>query len=255
MTNYDELPIFESKEELSSPQSDSINSFFLPLTCAFGLLTSTCGLIGSYKKDLSSSNSVSSDFIFINSLVDFFFLLSQFFVFLFRCGALCTFSYEYFSQIYQLHIFWFVGYTLVNSQVIFGIYVAVGRLSLFGAAKKTHSTTNSKQMFIGYLVCLLASIGPNLFTNSIAFRVIEMGIFKPPSLNNSQNNTGQILFGIDFNSYFKNELMQNILVVVLTLKDPMLYVAYCGLNLVIIIKFRRFLLKKKRLVSPITLSK
>lgn len=246
-----ELPVYESKEDLSSRQYDYINSYFLPLTCAFGLLTSTCGILGSYKRDTSSnSSSMSSDFILINSLVDFFFLLTQFFVFTFRCGALCTFSYNYFPQFYQLYIFWFIGYSLVNSQALFGIYVSVGRLRLFGTKAQNNTSTSGYQLFIVYLICLFSSLVPNSFTNSIAFRVVEMAVFKP---NNA--STSQILYGIDFNSYFQNELMQTILLVVITVKDPMLYVVYCGVNVVVIVKFHKFLIKKKRLVSPSNLSK
>lgn len=234
------LPIFKSKHELSSPVYDYFNTLFLPATCAFGLLTSVFNLLGSFRTD--TSNSQSLNYIFINSLVDLCFLLTQFFVFVFRCGALCSFSYDYLSQLYHIQIFWLVGYTLVNSQVLFGTYVSIGRLRLFTARTEMSKTP---RLSIVYLVCVLIAIGPNLFTNSLPFQVVPIGIYQP--LDNATD--GQILYEVDFTAFFQTPTMEKMLTVVYSIKDPIMYVMYCGVNILVAVRFRKFLSKKQNLVS------
>ena len=167
--NSENFTIYVTLEDLSSRLYDYSNSYFLPITAVFGLLTSSFCLVGSARKD--TSNSKSLNFIFINSVANFLFLLTQFFVFLFRCGNLCPFSYNYFPQLYQIQIFWFLGYSLVNSQCYFGIYVSTTRYRLFSARKGSPK----QNLFIVYLICAFISLVVNVFSNSLPYQVIVLG--------------------------------------------------------------------------------
>src|SRR5579883_2357715 len=115
MINNSLLPIYYSKENFSSRFYDYSNVFFLPMVCFFGMISSILCIVGSLKKDDSKTQTFT--FMLINSIVDFLFLLSQFFIFSFRCGVLCSFGYSYMTTFYKIEFFWFGGYALVNSQV------------------------------------------------------------------------------------------------------------------------------------------
>lgn len=237
----DSLPIYTSKLILSSRFYDYSNSFILPVVCAFGLFTSTFNILSSYDYKKDTSHSQSLKFIFINSLIDFAFLVTQFFVFTFRCGALCTFGFDYFPQLYHIQIFLFVGYSLVNSQVLLGIYVSIGRLRLF-TARNSSSSQNSR-LFIVYLVCLFVAICANLFANSLAYQVVEVGIYQPDNATRPQ-----ILFGAVYSPMFETLLMKRIQGVVYFITSPIMYLVYCGLNILVLTKFRQHLRKKRTLV-------
>lgn len=243
MSNESDLEIYVTKLDLTTRFYDYSNVYFLPIVCLFGLLTSVFSLIGSARKGMSKS--ITLKFIFINSFVDVLFLLTQFFVFLFRCGALCTFGYDYFPQLYEIEIFWFAGYALVNSQVFFGIYVSVGRLRLF--ARK--NATQKQNMFIAFIFCAFISILVNLLANSIPYKVVEMGIYQP------DNITSQILYSTDYVSYFTIPAMRNLLTVVFIIKDPIMYMFYCVINILVVVRFQQFKAKKLLLASKINLSK
>lgn len=234
-----DLPIFESLEDLSTRLYDYSNAYFLPLTCVFGLITSSFCVLGSFRKDTTSSKSL--NFILIYSLVDFLFLLSQFFVFTFRCGALCSFSYDYFPQFYQIQIFWLVGYTFVNSQCLFGIYISITRFRLF----TTRKGSTNPNLFIIYALCAVVALCANLFVNSLPYHVVPMGIYQPNNMT-----TGRILYTTDFVAWSQTEVMQQLITVVIVVKDPVLYVIYCAINVLIIVRFRRFITKKQALVMP-----
>lgn len=236
------LPIYTSREELSTRFFDFSNTYFLPIVCVFGLLTSALNIVCSYRNPKSQS----LKFIFINSIVDILFLLTQFFVFLFRCGALCSFGNHYFVIVYQIHVFWFLGYTLVNSQVLFAIYVSIDRLRLLTTQK--YPTKNSR-LFVVYFVCFFISTCLNVMSNTIAYDVVTVGIYKP------DNYTREILYGAGFKSHFQKGNYKFIQAVILFISSPTMYLVYCGVNIMVIIKFRKFIKNKSGLIFSSASSK
>lgn len=245
MSNNSNLTIYTSLDGLSTRLYDYSNSFLLPSICAFGLFTSSCCLLGSFHKDTSSSKSL--NFILIYSLVDFFFLLSQFFVFLFRCGVLCSFGHDFFPQLYQIEIFWLMGYTLVNSQCLFGIYIAITRFRLFKTRKGGSFNPN---LFVVYALCAIVAFCANLFIFSLPRRVVPMSIYQP---NNA--SIGRVLYTTIVLPAYETKIMQQITTVVIVVKDPAMYVIYCAVNVMVIYRYQRFMTKKQTLVAPATKSK
>lgn len=119
------LTIYYSKEELSERIYDYSNVYLLPSICLFGMATSGLSIIVSFKKSLNENI---LKYIFINSLADFSFLLTQFFLLIIRCGTLCPYGYSYWANIYEIYVYWFLGYTIICFKVLVDISVSIERL-------------------------------------------------------------------------------------------------------------------------------
>lgn len=233
----DSLPIYYSLDVLSSRLYDYSNSYFLPVLSFLGIITSSLSIIGSLKKD--ESNTQTLTFIFINSVIDLLFLLTQFFVFLFRCGALCPFSYSYMTNLYKIEIFLFLGYVFVNTQAYLGIYVSYGRLKIFSGK------VNEKQTSLYFVcaICALIALGFNIFNYVLPYHVVEVGIYMFDA------NTSEIIYETGYKEAFQTPLMQSLLTTSFLIKDVSGYLIFCFINIVVVIRFRQFSEKKRSLVN------
>lgn len=229
------LPIYFSKENLTTRFVDYSNTVFLPSICFFGMLTSIGCIVASFKKDESQANII--NFIFINSLIDFFFLLAHFFVLIIRCGSLCPYSYSYFSKFYQIYVFWFASYSLLNSQVLFSIYIAYDRLQAFSA----RIDRKNIKIYRVFGICVVIGTLLNILPYAISKEVVLMGVYV------SNNGDIEYLYDKNVRSAFSSQLMNNLITALLTFSNPVLFMVFVIINILVLIRFRYYLNKKKSL--------
>lgn len=230
------LPIFYSKEKISSRFFDFSNILILPAVCLFGLFTSSTCMLGSYKHD--ESNSRILNYIFLNSLVDFFFLLTQFWSFIIRCGAVCPYGYTYISKVFEIYIYSFLGYTLVNSQAIFSILVSFDRFKMFSSLNP-----NQTNLYRSYFLCFLISIGLNFLSIPLIYTIHEFAVYIP-----SPNKT-EVLYRPAIRNEFESRVIHDLLAAFLTVKDPFMYLIFGFINVVVVIKFQKYVNRKKSLTE------
>lgn len=241
--NNSSLPIVDSKVNLSSRFFDYSNVYFLPITCSFGLLTSILCLLASYKKDASNANLMT--YIFINSTIDFLFVLTQLFSFIIRCGILCPYGYAYLSKQYEIYIFWFVGYSLINMQVFFNTFVAYNRLKAF-SSKSIQQTSNFYRPLI--LFALIAIV-LNTISYPLDYDAKAFAIYMPNPY------TTELLYQSSFRDEFQTTALQDIIFVCLALKDPFMYLFFCFLNLLVVLRYRKYVKNRRYLVKNTRSSK
>lgn len=241
--NNSSLPIVDSKVDLSPRFLDYSNVYFLPITCLFGLFTSALCLFGSYKKDASNANLM--NYIFINSVIDFIFLLTQMFTFIIRCGILCPYGYAYLSKQYEICIFWFVGYSLVNLQIFFNTFISYNRLKAFSSK----SVQQSSNFYRPLLIFAIFSIILNLVSNLVNYDVKAFAIYMP------NPNTTEYLYQWVFRDEFLIIAVQDIVFACLAIKDPFMYLFFCFMNLLVVFKYQRYLKKKRSLLKNTRISK
>jgi hypothetical protein len=241
--NNSSLPIVDSKVNLSSRFFDYSNVYFLPITCSFGLLTSILCLLASYKKDASNANLMT--YIFINSTIDFLFVLTQLFSFIIRCGILCPYGYAYLSKQYEIYIFWFVGYSLINMQVFFNTFVAYNRLKAF-SSKSIQQTSNFYRPLI--LFALIAIV-LNTISYPLDYDAKAFAIFMPNPY------TTELLYQSSFRDEFQTTALQDIIFVCLALKDPFMYLFFCFMNLLVVLRYRKYVKNRRYLVKNTRSSK
>lgn len=231
------LTLISFKESLTSRLIDYSNVYFLPVICLFGILTSICCLIVSGKKDTTKIRNASNlKFITVNSLMDFIYLLTQFFIFIIRCGALCPFSYTYTATFYQTYVFWFLGYTVINAQVLFGIFMAYDRLRMLTKRRKS-----TKFIYSVSVVCIVISVFLNVLPY-IVFRKIDVYV-----VYQSQNTT-EFLYHSVIAKNFQTSFFEAVQTVILTIKDPFLFLVFCFVNSLVCLKFKQHMNKKMTLL-------
>lgn len=240
MTNLTDLPIYYSKENLTTRFSDYSNVFMLPPICYFGVITNLICMIVSFRSD--DSNDKTLNYIFINSVIDFFFLLIESFLVIIRCGILCPYGYKYASKFFEIYIYLYVGYTLVTAQILVSIYVSYDRLKIFSG-----KLTNKKPLSIYkvFAISMIVSIVVNAPTYLISKEVLLLGIYKPET-----NSTYyDFLYIRKTRPEFSTTLAQNLLTAILFVKDPIMFTVLCVLSIIVCVKFRIHLRAKKILVK------
>lgn len=255
MTNNISLPIYYSKENLTTRFFDYSNVYVLPSICIFGLATSLTCIIVAVKRDdrepstKANSNKKSFDYILLNSIIDFLFLLIELFVVVVRCGVLCPYGNKYGSKFYEIYIYLYVGYVLATSQLLLSIYIAYDRLSMFSAA-----ASNKKQMsiFRVYSVCFLVSLLANLSPYLLSREVIPLGILRVsvPGLNSTFYD--DLLYVKSFRSEFQTTTANFLLTANLVVKDIFMFVLLTILNSWLCVKFRSYMKSRKTLLQKST---
>lgn len=238
--NNSNLTIYYSKENLTTRFVDYSNVYLLPSICLFGIITSSICICVSYKRD--ESNAKTLDYILLNSLVDFFFLIIQFFLFIIRCGMLCPYGYTYIAKFYEIYIYLYLGYVLVTAQIFLNIYVVYDRLKMF-----TGKLTNQKQLTIYQVfgICVIISIFANMIPYPIAREIVPLGIYKP--IPNSSYS--EILYARVYRKEFQTIVMQNIFTAILIVKNPFTLFVLCVISILVCFRFRNFLKSRKALLK------
>lgn len=238
--NLSELPIFYSKENLTTRFVDYSNVYLLPSICLFGIITSLVSILVSFKRD--ESNAKTLDFILINSLIDFSFLLIQSFLFIIRCGLLCPYGYTWFAKFYEIYIYLYIGYSLVSSQVFLNIYVAYDRIKMFSAKLSSQKPVS---IYLAYAICAILSIIANIPNYGISRDIAPRGIYKP-----DPNSTyTEILYARIYRPEFQTIIMQKVLLVIGIVKEPFFFCVLCLINIWVCIRFRIYLNSRKHLTG------
>lgn len=127
------ITIYYDLDSLSSKASDYYNSFVSPLICLFGLTTSMLSLVVLLNINLKEKIFV---FMLANTIADFLFLFIEMFIFLIRCGSLCSISYDYIIKCYELYIYLILGYILVVFIAINDLALSLERLVILAKANR-----------------------------------------------------------------------------------------------------------------------
>lgn len=236
------LTIIESKEALTSRFLDYSNVVLLPAICLFGMATSLVCILASWprrRRRTDESNVKIFNYILINSSVDFVFLFTQFFSVIVRCGSLCPYGYSYASKVYEIYVFWLVGYSVINAQVLFSVYVSYDRLKLFSNSIDKNKTS----LYLVFAACLTLGTCFNIPSYAFSKDVVLFGVFM------TAPNTTELLYKKIVRDEFLSPVWQNILAVLLVVKDPVMFLVLCGVNFLVCLRFREYLKKKNSLVN------
>jgi hypothetical protein len=229
---------YYSKQQLTTPFADYSNVYPLPITCTLGILANLISTLVALKvqhKDLMMK------YILINSALDFLFLQTQFFSFLIRCGTLCPYGFAYISKLIENYIYWFIGYDIITFQAIFNLFMTLERLSLF-----SHSQQNKYQRFLSkislkWIVVVFLSLA--VLVNTPFYLVIHE--IRPLGL---QNESQEILYSTFVRSW-DNEWVRIVITILTLLKSPILIVLTGVINVVVVVKFKKFLRKKETILN------
>ena len=235
--NTSSLPVYYSKEGLTPRFADYSNVYVLPPICAFGIATNILCIIVSAKRD--ESNAKSLDYILLNSLIDFFFLLIQFFLFIIRCGALCPYGYTYGAKFYEVYIYLYIGYVLVTSQVLLSMYIAWDRLKMFSG--KLSAQKPKLNLYIVYIIFFIIGCISNTPQYLIYEIISPYGIYYP----NVNSTWYEIIYIRTTRDIFRSKIAEWLLTACAAVNSPILFIILFLLNIWLCVKFRVFMKSRK----------
>ena len=254
-TEFYGLKLYDSFEKTSSRSSDIVHTFILPVVAFFGVCTSALSIIVLINTKLSNNIHL---YMLIGSSIDLAFLLTKVFVFIFRCGAFCTFSFSYEARLYELYIYNFVGYLFSKFKALVDMSVSIDRILSF-SNKKT--PRKNERLFFG-LRCLLLFIlaAIVLIPDQIISRVVNpFGVLvksEPPTVNNNYTIWHyQLLYRKDVRNEWNESGLKAFLSVLKFINGPVLFFSMIVVNLVVVNKFKRHLNNKDKLKTGKTHNK
>lgn len=243
--NVTDIKFYYSKRELSNIVTDYVNVFWLPFICVFGMVTNFFNILVALNKSFLQNP---FKVILVDSIGDFSFLLIQSFLFVIRCGSLCPWGYTYTAKFYEVYIYLLIGYIIVAFRVIVDLSVSCNRLLiLFNVQIKEIN------FYLQLIIFMSISILLNVPIFGISREIVVKGHYFP----NRNSSYYEILYDKDVREAFKVRWAEILLSCISFVKDPLLFISFCGINILIAIKFKKHMNKKKTmtLVNMVKTSK
>ena len=229
------LPIFNSTEGFSFLMYDYANTYILPFVCLFGVITSVINVKVLIK--IKPNNNINK-YLLVKSCCDLAFLITQFFIFLIRCGRLCSYSYSFAAKFYEAYIFRYFGYVLIFFNCSLDVSVSIDRIFSF------KSTSRYNKLKIPFKTrCLI------LFIISTFICIPQYVLFKKPeafgtlNIYDSKKNYSSLEILYQLKNQ-KNEDLKNLVSVLKYIRGYGLFGFLILLNIIIIAKLKKHSLKK-----------
>jgi hypothetical protein len=230
--------VLVSKESLSDSLTDYVNVYVLPTICIFGMTTNSANIIVTWR--LKMSDHV-LQYMLINSILDFLFLLTQVFVFVVRCGTLCSWDYTYLAELYDLFVYMFLCYIFITFQALFNLQMTMQRLLLFSNISSPPNGSGKKKTLFLMAVFLALAIILNAPSFLFSRYVKNIGV--------SDVDLNQTIFKLVVKDEYKSGFLMWLLIGFILIKTPLLYVLTGVVNMMVALRFRNFMKKKHQLTN------
>lgn len=240
-TEKSSLPIYYSKSGLTIRFADYSNVFVLPVLAFFGICTNLVNIVVTMR--VKTRDNIIK-YIITNSVLDFLFLLTQVFIFIMRCGTLCPYGFSFWAKCYEMYVFQTTGYVLITFQAIYNLYLAFEKLKVFA---KNLTAQRSKSR-LGFKTRLLVFLTISALMN-VPFYLIAREINLFGILRNNQTMTDEFLYQRRTRTFGGNKIIATCLSGFLLLKGPVFYVLIGIIDVLIAIKFRKFIENKKKVLK------
>ena len=238
--SFNSLKIYNSTDEFSIILYDYTNTYILPFISLFGVITSIINVVVLLKIKL---NNDINKYLFVKSCCDLTFLTTQCFIFIIRCGRLCSYSYSYSAKFYEAYIFRYFGYVLIFFSCSLDITVSIDRIFSFQSKSRYY------KLKIPFKIrCVV------LFIISTFICIPQYVLFKIPEAfgklyvyDSKTNSTSyELLYQLKNR---KNEDLKNLVTVLKYIRGYGLFGLLSLLNLIIVYKFKKHLGKKESMTK------
>jgi hypothetical protein len=206
--------------------------------------------------------------MFIISICDMSFLMTQIWLVIIRCGSLCPYGYTYGSKFFEVYIYLFVGYVIITLAVMVDICVSIERLRSFDVKSKTKNgnANYTRQFLLTCLGLLIISIGLNIPLYAASRNVVPLGYLitsDVPKLNDTiieKMNMTQLISidpDIRYEILFQKEIepswfvpsLQVLITVFTMIKGPVFFFVLAVVNVMVSIRFKAYRKKKKKITG------
>lgn len=241
------LTVYYSLDALSERVSDYSNVYVLPTICFLGILTNALTILVAVDKKIRSSNIFK--YIIVMAISDIVYMLSQSPLFIIRCGTLCPYGYSRLAKMYELYVFWFVGYSIISFQFLLDMSISIERLIIFFKVN-ANSRQFANMFYRRCLLFLVIGIILNIPGNILSMEVEPLGILQ----RNNNTNDDVLLYAKFVKPSYETPSLELMLTIVALLKEPLLVVLLCLLNILVMFKFKQHMKRKSLVLRSRSLS-
>ena len=245
---------YHSLEVLSLRLNDTINVYVMPFINIYTLI---CNLITAvifsnkklkgdiYRYILAQAISSSIYFTMSNSLS------------ITRCGALCPWGYDYYSKLFELYIYLYLGKIIEFFHYLVDLTMCIVKLRSFSVERRRSSNTqansnSNRNFYIMIFIFIISSFVYNILPSFYGRSIIQIGYLvsnKTINKNLTETVIERPLFTVyrdnSINNFY-NTLVQIIFSVLIFI---LLLLAIMIINILITFKLKKFLAIKARVSS------
>ena len=223
---------------------DTLNVYVQPF---FSLFTLVCSMLCAITLSSKRLEGITYQHLFIDSVAATVYGLSNCFTFIIRCGALCSLGYSYWSKLYEIYFYGYLGKSLELFMLLVEIHLSYLRIASFSKENKSRAYIPIK---FRYVIFFIVAFSTCVTVTILPRSIILTGYLAPMS---GLNNT--ILTNVTIDSSYtplyiisvkdKYSTLGLILLVISILQGVGLLMVLVIINVVLFVKFRLFLRKKK----------
>jgi hypothetical protein len=224
------LPV--NSQPLTTLIADIFNVYVLPPLCLVGIILNALSVRTTHKL----RQTCTFFYMEISALSDLSFLAINSFLFIIRCGSLCSLGYTYVAKFYEIYIYLFVGSSLlmysslIDIIIVFDQYFIIKNKSFLQKINKI------------YILLPLALVSLALSTPTFLIREIGQRTFYT-------NGVDSTLFVLASNDLGKSDLGRVISVVYGIYRGLVLLVFIFIGNMLLTLEFKKYVSKKQHLRS------
>lgn len=243
------MKYFTSLSNLSLRATDFLNTFILPF---ISLLSFLCGLICIRVLMNKKLKGIIFQHMFFESIADVIYSFINFFFFIIRCGVYCPYGYNYYSKVYELYVYIFIGKSIELFTILIDLNLAILKYKSFlpQSQSSQQQTTIGKfnnvefRLRIKFLLFLMLSLV-----------IATPSILMPRSINFVglliTNSTKQINQTTELYVVSQSEISYDVFFNYFSLliafgQGAGLLIVIMILNIIILVKLKRFLNQSSR---------
>lgn len=238
-----DLICYDSTESFSHRWYDYSNMFLLPAICVFGILTSALNLFILAKTGITENIHL---YMLIGAVSDFSYLVTQVLIAWFRCGQLCPYSYSYWSKVYELYVYLYLGYVIVTFSALVDISVSIDRILLFSS---NHNILSRRRFAVRCVILFITAAALVLPDYALAREIVPKGILIQPvsGIDNSTSYAYSIIYSKAMKKSWLVPSLQISLTVLSLAKGPILIGTVLIMCVILVLKLRNHQKRKNKI--------
>ena len=242
------LQYLYSVDSLTTKFLDYTNVFFLPLASLFGIITNMLSII---IIAFLNKKEFMNNFMLTNSILNLIFSLINIFIVIIRCGSLCPLGYKFYSKVYELYIYLFVGNIIILTCVLMDLVVSLNRL--FSFSKKRSSWFAIKKENFKYVFSIILFISTLIMTICylLTRQVTHFG-YLIIQKNDTNETIHEPLYKVSSNFIGDIDAIKQVVFILNLFRGSVLMVLLFLINLTIAFKYQQYMKRKSKKFTNIS---
>jgi hypothetical protein len=233
------MTFYNTFEGSSSRLNDSIIVYILPI---INIYSFSCNFISVIILSKSKLIGDINNYMLVESIITSLYCLISSFISLIRCGSMCPWGYDYYSKIYELYVFIYMGESIEFFKFLINLIMSIIKYRSFSIQSRNR-TYDKKKFCLIIFFSIMISFMINILPTFCGKTILEIANYEK---NQSANNSGykkQILFILDRNKS-KNDSFNSSINIIFPFLLLILLIIILIINIMISLELKKFHARK-----------